>query len=193
MPRPSPQQWRVLNRWATEFEEREGRKPKVWLDKACINQQKISESLAGLPIYLSGCQEMVVLMGETYLSRLWWVQMFHCACSHALTPMRRTPSTDKLVMQPTFTMYTLWTLNATDHVCAPDQLRSVCMRWYCGDVHVSLTPILDPPTYLPINRCIMEIYTFFRMGGSVERIVIIPVKQSQQKMDYHIETFRAGK
>mmetsp|Transcript_102402 Transcript_102402/g.293136 ORF Transcript_102402/g.293136 Transcript_102402/m.293136 type:complete len:667 (-) Transcript_102402:209-2209(-) len=102
--------WRVLNIWATAFEAREGRKPKVWLDKACINQQKISESLAGLPIYLSGCTELVVLMGETYLSRLW---------------------------------------------------------------------------------CIMEIYTFFRMGGSLERIVILPVKQPHERMDYHIETFRA--
>ena len=68
-------QWRVLNIWATAFEAREGRKPKVWLDKACINQQKISESLAGLPIYLSGCSELVVLMGETYLSRLWCVHI----------------------------------------------------------------------------------------------------------------------
>jgi len=102
--------WRELNRWAGEFERREGRKPKVWLDKACINQQKISESLAGLPIYLSGCQELVVLMGETYLTRLW---------------------------------------------------------------------------------CIMEIFTFFRMGGSLDRVVVIPVAQTHQQMDYNIETFRA--
>ena len=46
-------------------------KVSIWLDKACINQQNINESLACLPVFLSGCQELLVLAGETYTSRLW--------------------------------------------------------------------------------------------------------------------------
>merc|ERR1712232_1493893 len=50
-----------------------GREPKVWFDKACINQKDIAEDLRGLPIFLAGCKELLVLCGKTYLSRLWCV------------------------------------------------------------------------------------------------------------------------
>ena len=54
------------------FEKANGREPKVWLDKACIDQNNIDESLAALPLYLAGCSQLVVLAGPTYASRLWW-------------------------------------------------------------------------------------------------------------------------
>ena len=54
------------------FERAHGRRPTIWLDKACIDQQNIQASLAGLPVYLSGCDSMLVLIGKTYLSRLWY-------------------------------------------------------------------------------------------------------------------------
>ena len=47
--------------------------PLVWLDKACIDQQRIDESLAALPVYLSGCQSLLVVIGPTYTTRLWCV------------------------------------------------------------------------------------------------------------------------
>ena len=43
------------------------------LDKACIDQQKIDESLAALPVYLSGCQDLLIIVGPTYTRRLWCV------------------------------------------------------------------------------------------------------------------------
>lgn len=44
----------------------------LWMrSKACIDQANIDASLAGLPVYVSGCQTLLVLCGETYLSRLW--------------------------------------------------------------------------------------------------------------------------
>jgi hypothetical protein len=43
----------------------------VWLDKACIDQTDIAANLLALPVFLSGCQELVVLAGKTYASRLW--------------------------------------------------------------------------------------------------------------------------
>ena len=42
-------------------------------DKACIDQQRIDESLAALPVYLSGCQDLLVVVGPTYTRRLWCV------------------------------------------------------------------------------------------------------------------------
>ena len=45
----------------------------LWFDRACINQQKIDDSLSALPIYLAGCRELLVLVGETYTTRLWCV------------------------------------------------------------------------------------------------------------------------
>ena len=68
---PPAAKWSVLREWAEGFERREARPPSVWLDKACINQQCIEQSLAGLPVFLSGCRELVVLVGSTYLTRLW--------------------------------------------------------------------------------------------------------------------------
>ena len=45
----------------------------LWLDKACIDQGDIDASLSSLPVFLSGCQELLVLVGKTYPSRLWCV------------------------------------------------------------------------------------------------------------------------
>ena len=45
----------------------------VWLDKACLDQRDITASLAGLPVFLSGCKKLLVLAGPTYASRLWCV------------------------------------------------------------------------------------------------------------------------
>ena len=43
----------------------------LWLDKACIDQSRISDSLACLPVYLAGCTRLLVVAGPTYVSRLW--------------------------------------------------------------------------------------------------------------------------
>ena len=48
----------------------------MWLetaDKACIDQLNIDASLQSLPIFLAGCEHLLVLAGPTYTSRLWCV------------------------------------------------------------------------------------------------------------------------
>jgi len=65
--------WAALQQWRSEFVERRGREPRIWFDKCCIDQTDIAEDLRGLPIFLSGCQELLVLCGKTYLTRLWCV------------------------------------------------------------------------------------------------------------------------
>ena len=42
-------------------------------DKACIDQNNINQALACLPVFLSGCQTLLIVAGPTYCSRLWCV------------------------------------------------------------------------------------------------------------------------
>ena len=63
------QKWTALSEWAAA----QPKNAMLWLDKACIDQLNIEQSLAALPIYLSGCQSLLVVAGHTYTSRLWCV------------------------------------------------------------------------------------------------------------------------
>ena len=62
-----------LQAWVAEGLPRsDGAKyPLIWLDKACIDQDAIELNLKCLPVFLSGCRSLVVLVGPTYVSRLW--------------------------------------------------------------------------------------------------------------------------
>ena len=54
-------------------------------DKACIDQNNIKQSLACLPVFLAGCQTLLVVAGPTYCSRLWCVmELFTFARSKRL-------------------------------------------------------------------------------------------------------------
>merc|ERR1719498_1823720 len=65
--------WTHLQAWREEFKKRKGREPRLWIDKYCIDQNNIDESLASLPVYLAGCRKLVILCGKTYLKRLWCI------------------------------------------------------------------------------------------------------------------------
>lgn len=65
--------WAALQRWRNDFVAKNGREPKVWFDKCCIDQANIDVDLRCLPIFLNGCRELVVLCGTTYMSRLWCI------------------------------------------------------------------------------------------------------------------------
>ena len=63
-----------LKEYAVEHEKKNPGEPvTIWLDKACINQRNIQTSLAVLPVFLSGCRELLILAGKTYTTRLWCV------------------------------------------------------------------------------------------------------------------------
>jgi len=70
--------WACLQAYRESFKkEHNGREPKLWIDKYCLNQNRIDDSLACLPVYLAGCRKLVILCGTTYLQRLWClVEMF---------------------------------------------------------------------------------------------------------------------
>lgn len=63
--------WLALQDFRREFKAEHGREPTLWIDKYSIDQNDIDDSLACLPVYLSGCQKLVILCGDTYLARLW--------------------------------------------------------------------------------------------------------------------------
>jgi hypothetical protein len=65
--------WRALSRWAKDFRLARSRDPMCWLDKACIDQSNIDESLKCLPVFLAGAQRMVILAGPSYPRRLWCI------------------------------------------------------------------------------------------------------------------------
>jgi len=67
--------WEALQAWRCDFVAEHGREPTVWFDRLCIVQdpELISMQLANLPVYLAGCQTLLVLRGKTYMSRLWCV------------------------------------------------------------------------------------------------------------------------
>lgn len=64
--------WAALQRWRNQFKaENAGTEPTLWIDKYSINQNDIADSLACLPVFLAGCDKLVILCGNTYLERLW--------------------------------------------------------------------------------------------------------------------------
>ena len=65
--------WTTLSKWADENTRVDGKPPKLWFDRACIDQKNIDDDLATLPVFLSGCKNLLVLAGETYPCRLWCV------------------------------------------------------------------------------------------------------------------------
>ena len=65
------QRYAALARWAEDFRKAHGRSPVIWLDKACIDQRSIEDSLKCLPVFLAGCNSLVVLGGKRWPARLW--------------------------------------------------------------------------------------------------------------------------
>merc|ERR1719201_2798256 len=70
---PSDSKWDGLQSWRNDFKRRNGREPRVWFDKCCIDQMNIDDSLMCLPVHLAACSKVVMLVGPTYLTRLWCV------------------------------------------------------------------------------------------------------------------------
>ena len=62
----------ALEEFAEEFRERNGRAPTMWFDKTCINPTNQSNSIAVLPINIAVSKKMLIILTESYLTRLWW-------------------------------------------------------------------------------------------------------------------------
>jgi len=80
------------SRLGEHFERKEHRWPQLWLDRVCIDQQNIDADLKCLPIFLAGCEHMLVLAGSTYTYRLWCcVELFVYMQMIVDDPSRQAP------------------------------------------------------------------------------------------------------
>jgi len=70
--------WRALERWARERTILPNTTPLLWLDAACVDREKVTDSLALLPLYTHGCQYFLMLVGRSYMSRLWTIFELFC-------------------------------------------------------------------------------------------------------------------
>jgi len=70
---PPEAKFAALQQWRADFVARRGREPRLWLDKFCINQDAIHDSLPCLPVFLAGCNSLLLLCGDTYFTRLWCI------------------------------------------------------------------------------------------------------------------------
>ena len=89
-------------------------------DKACIDQNSIQQSLACLPVFLAGCQTLLVVAGPTYCSRLWCVmELFTFVRSGRLLFEPNTPLTVRWsTALPTLSLSPISRLSVLLFVCA---------------------------------------------------------------------------
>jgi hypothetical protein len=62
-----------LSAFAKKFYTKNKRMPVFWFDKTCIDQMDTSNALAVLPINIAASRKLLILLGETYMTRLWCV------------------------------------------------------------------------------------------------------------------------
>ena len=90
------QKFAAIEKVIAEFKRKHGRVPSFWLDKVCIDQSKITETLRALPIFLVSCQGMLIVAGPTYVHRLWCIWEVHMlfVASGGLKPVLEVESID---------------------------------------------------------------------------------------------------
>jgi len=87
--------WEAVQLWRSDFVAKFGREPVAWIDKYCIDQESIEDSLMCLPLFLCGCQKLVIFYGPTWPSRLWCVVesfLWLCKWARAFTILSCTSS-----------------------------------------------------------------------------------------------------
>jgi hypothetical protein len=117
-----------LSQIATVFQERHGRECTFWFDKVCLNQNEISEDLKCLPIFVMACKNILILYGDSYLSRLWCIWELYVFFATSV-------DTDRVLLRPMGNISlldvqaTLSTFNVANARCFmqqdEDKLRSV--------------------------------------------------------------------
>ncbi len=72
----------ILKSFSEQFKLIKGRLPTYWFDKVCIDQSRVNDSdyyaLHVLPINISSCKQVLVLLGKTYMKRLWCLWELYC-------------------------------------------------------------------------------------------------------------------
>lgn len=75
--------FKKLEDLAEDFKKQNGTYPTFWLDRCCLDEKNLEDSLKMLPVNIMKCKKMVILYGENYLKRIWciWELLTICALS----------------------------------------------------------------------------------------------------------------
>ena len=92
--------WAALAQWCEEFQAVRNRSPRLWLDTLCLDEKQADQSLKVLPLYLAGCQQLLILFGPEFPKRLW------CAVE-LFTYLKMGATHDRVVVLPLGT----WTMD----------------------------------------------------------------------------------
>jgi hypothetical protein len=72
----------VLKAFSLRFKASNNREPTYWFDKVCIDQEKVNNpdyyALLVLPINIGACRKVLVLLGESYIRRIWCLWELFC-------------------------------------------------------------------------------------------------------------------
>lgn len=63
----------ALNWFIQKFKCEHGRYPTLWFDRVCVDQDNVTDGISLLPIHIGACNCMLILMGKTYMGRLWCI------------------------------------------------------------------------------------------------------------------------
>jgi len=89
----APLKWKALKSWAETVASECG-EPLLWIDSVCARpHESVDQSLARLPLYLSGCDGLVVILGSSYAHRLWCIMEVFCF-------LRMGGSSDRVTVVP---------------------------------------------------------------------------------------------
>lgn len=61
--------YKALARWANASE----RPPKLWIDRICLGQRELAQTLPLLPLFIIGSNHFLMITGPAYSSRLWTI------------------------------------------------------------------------------------------------------------------------
>ena len=87
------QKWLALEAWCADYGDAFGCLPHLWLDKVCIEQSNIQADLQCLPIFIAGCNTLLIVCGTTYTARLWCcVELFVHDSMHMEDESRDAPT-----------------------------------------------------------------------------------------------------
>jgi len=77
------QKFARMSAWAEQFEREHGRFPTMWIDKVCLDQSCITDSLRMLPVNVMAADRVLIVHGATYTERLWCVLELFCVFAFA--------------------------------------------------------------------------------------------------------------
>ena len=104
----------ALTEIAEKFYDKNHRYPTFWFDKVCIFQPHLTDGLRLLAINIAQCKKVLILQGDTYISRLWCLWEI-CTCTLARIDHMETKLEFKSILTATNASTTTSTVPTTSN------------------------------------------------------------------------------